>query len=78
MKRRTLANLYNEHPTWLQLAHRQLDDAVLGAYGWQRYLPDDAILERLLALNYERAATHGNMPTALSRTPVPGAAVSDS
>ena len=32
LKRRTLTNLYNERPTWLRLAHRELDRAVLGAY----------------------------------------------
>lgn len=32
LKRRTLTNLYNERPTWLRLAHEQLDRAVLAAY----------------------------------------------
>jgi len=32
LKRRTLTNLYNERPTWLRLAHRELDRAVLAAY----------------------------------------------
>ena len=49
------AHLYNENPTWLQLAHRKLDDAVLDAYGWPRDLSDDEVLARLLALNLERA-----------------------
>ncbi|HYE60704.1 MAG TPA: DNA methyltransferase [Phycisphaerales bacterium] len=42
LKKRTLTNLYNERPTWLRLAHEQLDRAVLAAYaavdpqgGWQ-------------------------------------------
>jgi hypothetical protein len=43
-------------PTWLDLAHKTLDDAVLDAYVWPHDLPDDDILERLLALNLERAA----------------------
>ena len=30
LKRRTLTNLYNQRPTWLDLAHRKLDDAVPG------------------------------------------------
>ena len=55
MKKRTLTNLYNENPTWLQLAHRKLDDAVLDAYGWPLDLGDDEILARLLALNLGRA-----------------------
>jgi hypothetical protein len=32
LKKRTLTNLYNERPTWLKLAHRTLDEAVLAAY----------------------------------------------
>src|SRR3954453_12485256 len=32
LKKRTLTNLYNERPTWLRLAHQQLDRAVLAAY----------------------------------------------
>jgi hypothetical protein len=32
LKKRTLTNLYNERPTWLKLAHRKLDQAVLAAY----------------------------------------------
>jgi len=55
--RRTLTNLYNARPTWLDMAHRRLDSAVLDAYGWPHDLTDDQILERLLALNAERAAT---------------------
>ena len=34
--------------------HRALDAAVLRAYGWPENLSDEAILERLLALNLER------------------------
>ena len=56
LKKRTLTNLYNARPTWLQLAHEQLDKAVLDAYGWPDDLADPEILERLLALNLERAA----------------------
>lgn len=32
LKKRTLTNLYNERPTWLRLAHKALDQAVLNAY----------------------------------------------
>jgi type II restriction/modification system DNA methylase subunit YeeA len=35
--------------------HRALDTAVLDAYGWPPDLTDEAILERLLVLNLERA-----------------------
>ncbi len=59
LKKRTLTNLYNARPAWLDLAHRELDAAVAAAYGWADYapdLPDDEILRRLLALNLQRAA----------------------
>jgi len=55
LKRRTLTNLYNGRPTWLELIHRRLDQAVFDAYGWPHELTDDDILSRLLALNMERA-----------------------
>lgn len=55
LKKRTLTNLYNQNPQWLQNAHRKLDDAVLAAYGWDSNLSDAEILEKLLALNLERA-----------------------
>jgi hypothetical protein len=53
---RTLTKLYNERPTWLDLAHKKLDAAVAAAYGFPADLTDDQILERLLKLNLERAA----------------------
>jgi hypothetical protein len=55
LKARTLTNLYNQRPTWLDLAHRKLDEAVFAAYGWDPGISDEEILERLLALNLERA-----------------------
>ncbi len=55
-QKRTLTNLYNARPTWLDNAHRKLDAAVFAAYGWPSDLSDDEILARLLALNLERAA----------------------
>lgn len=55
LKKRTLTNLYNARPTWLSNAHRKLDVAVLDAYGWPNDLGDEEMLERLLALNLERA-----------------------
>ena len=51
LKKRTLTNLYNERPAWLDHAHRDLDAAVAAAYGWPADLSDDAILERLFKLN---------------------------
>ena len=55
LKKRTLTNLYNARPTWLQMVHERLDKAVLDAYGWPHDLTGSEILERLLALNLERA-----------------------
>lgn len=56
LKKRTLTNLYNQRPTWLQLAHKKLDEAVFAAYGWPSDLTDEQILELLLELNFQRAA----------------------
>ena len=52
----TLTDFYNKRDTWLDLAHKKLDAAVADAYGWPPDLSDEEILERLLALNLERAA----------------------
>ncbi|MFC3230351.1 class I SAM-dependent DNA methyltransferase [Marinibaculum pumilum] len=60
LKKRTLTNLYNDRPTWLDHAHQALDEAVAEAYGWggdwrDGALSDDEILARLFRLNQERA-----------------------
>jgi hypothetical protein len=58
LQKRTLTKLYNAKPTWLSMAHQQLDLAVASAYGWADYradMPDDEILKRLLALNLARS-----------------------
>ena len=60
LKKRTLTNLYNARPGWLDHAHRDLDAAVADAYGWGEdwragRLDDDEILARLFALNQARA-----------------------
>lgn len=58
LKKRTLTNLYNARPAWLDNAHKALDKAVAEAYGWTDYTPeisDEEILRRLLALNLERS-----------------------
>ena len=55
LKDRTLTKLYNERPTWLDLAHKKLDAVVVAAYGFPADLTDEQILEKLLALNLERA-----------------------
>jgi len=54
LKKRTLTNLYNARPAWLDNAHKSLDKAVADAYGWKDYTPEtseDEILTRLLELN---------------------------
>ncbi|MBT1121723.1 class I SAM-dependent DNA methyltransferase [Stutzerimonas nitrititolerans] len=58
LKKRTLTNLYNARPAWLDNSHKALDQAVAEAYGWTDYTPemsDEDILHRLLALNLERS-----------------------
>ena len=55
LKKRTLTNLYNARPAWLQHAHQRLDEAVAAAYGWQWPLSDEEILRRLFELNQSRA-----------------------
>jgi len=42
---------YKERPTWLDLAHRKLDEAVFAAYGWDPAISDDDLLAKLLDLN---------------------------
>jgi hypothetical protein len=59
LAKRTLTNVYNGRPTWLDLAHRRFDEAVAAAYGWQADFSDEEILVRLLALNLERAGDGG-------------------
>ena len=63
LKKRTLTNLYNERPAWLDNAHKTLDEAVCNAYvattndnTWTKDMPEDQILEKLLKLNLERDA----------------------
>jgi hypothetical protein len=58
-KQRTLTNLYNERPSWLDLIHKELDAAVFRAYGWKDTdAPEQEILGRLLTLNLEREAAY--------------------
>ena len=55
---RTLTKLNNQRPAWLDAAHKTLDAAVAAAYGWADYtpaMPDEEILQRLLALNLARS-----------------------
>ena len=61
LKKRTLTQLYNQRETWLTNIHAALDAAVAAAYGWSDGLSDVEILERLLALNLQRAAEPDNV-----------------
>ena len=51
LKKRTLTNLYNARPQWLDDAHAVLDAAVASAYGWPADISNDDALAELLALN---------------------------
>jgi hypothetical protein len=54
LRKRTLTQLYNTRPAWLDAAHREIDAAVIAAYGWPGGLSDKETLKRLLALNQQR------------------------
>ena len=61
LAKRTLTNLYNARPAWLDHARRALDAGVTEAYGWgddfrAGLLTEDEILARLFQLNQARAA----------------------
>ena len=61
LRKRTLTNLYNARPAWLDQAHARLDAAVAEAYGWGEdrragRLGEEEILALLFALNQKRAA----------------------
>jgi len=71
LKQRTMTNLYNERPTWLDLAHKKLDATVAAAYGWAVDLTDVEILERLLELNLQRAAAEARAVHQRLRTSRP-------
>jgi type II restriction/modification system DNA methylase subunit YeeA len=55
LKKRTLTNLYNQRPAWLDNLHKELDGAVAAAYGWPADLSGEEILKRLFELNQARA-----------------------
>jgi len=54
LKQRTLTKVYNTSPARLQHAHRELNEAVAVAYGWEWPLADAEILKRLFELNRAR------------------------
>ena len=69
LKERTLTGLYNERPTWLDLVHRRLDEAVFAAYGWRPDITDEEILARLLKQNLEVASTSCSLEQELTPKP---------
>jgi hypothetical protein len=42
--KRTLTNLYNACPIWLDLANKRLDEAVLAEYDWKSDLPSRTVV----------------------------------
>ena len=54
LKKRTLTNLYNARPQWLENAHAKLDAAVAAAYGWDNDVAEEETLRVLLELNLAR------------------------
>lgn len=54
LRSRTLTNLYNDPPGWLESAHRSLDEAVAEAYGVPVDISDDDLLAFLLDQNLAR------------------------
>ncbi len=74
---RTMTKLYNDltvlretrdskSPVYaLLIAHDKLNAAVAAAYGWEWPLPDETILERLLALNLARSAEENGRAVAV-------------
>ena len=55
LKARTLTNLYNACPQWLDDAHAALNAAVAAAYGWDSGISEDDALQQLLAMNLSSA-----------------------
>lgn len=55
LKKRTLTNLYNTRPPWLDRLHQRLDEAVAAAYGWPKDITEDDALAHLLKLNQLRS-----------------------
>ncbi len=62
LAKRTLTELYNSPPTWLDHAHRQLNEAVCAAYSWDMSIGDLEMLDGLLVLNLERQQAEAAEP----------------
>ena len=63
LKTRTLTNLYNARPQWLDDAHQALDAAVAAAYGWDGGVPEDDVLAELSERNLA-ANANGHLTTS--------------
>ena len=57
LRKRTLTNLYNGRPQWLDDAHVALDAAVAAAYGWSPEISKEDALQALLELNRARISS---------------------
>lgn len=55
LKKRTLTELYNQRPTWLDQAHQVLDEHVAAAYGWPIDISEEDVLKELLEMNLFRS-----------------------
>ena len=56
LKSRTLTNLYNDSPEWLNKLHAALDAEVAKAYGWPADISTEDALSELLRMNLERSS----------------------
>ena len=61
LRKRTLTNLYNARPQWLDDAHVALDAAVAAAYGWSADMPKEDALQALLELNRARSTKFNSL-----------------
>jgi len=68
LRGRTLTRLYNEYPSWLEDAHRKVDDAVAEAYGWPTSISNDEAVNSLLELNLARAPAPAGSVSASAET----------
>ena len=56
LRKRTLTNLYNARPQWLDDAHGVLDATVAAAYGWTLDISKEDALKALHELNHAQSA----------------------
>ena len=57
LRKRTLTNLYNARPQWLEDAHAALDAAVAVAYGWDPHITEDEMVRELRNVNRATSGT---------------------